>query len=201
MTIIVIEGLSLTGKTTLCTKLTQYYSYRGKKCKYCHHGHLTNNSKGEDYYRKAINAYNSWSVQDALKWSFLSLQQDWRVFVSEPRLHSEIDIFFLDRHYTSQYVVAEHFRSDIQTAFQRPACYFEFLITASHEELLKRASARGDNHSRLTDYTLSDPKIHSDFERLYKKYEALAGTPPEHIINNDDFSAFEKLIPLINRLI
>ena len=201
MTIIVIEGLSLTGKTTLCTKLIQQYSRLGKKCKYCHHGHLIGDPKGEYFYRKAIDAYNSWLVQDALRWSFLSLQQDWGTFVSESELYSEVDIFFLDRHYTSQYVAAEHFRCDVQDAFHRPSCYFEFLITADHGELLKRASARGDNHSRLTDYTLSNPKIHSDFEQLYKKHEALAGTPSEHIISNNDFSAFEKLILLINRLI
>lgn len=201
MTIIVIEGLSLTGKTTLCTELMQYYSCLGKKCKYCHHGHLTNDPKGEEFYKKAIDAYNSWSVQDALSWSFLSLEQDWKAFESSPELYSELDILFLDRHYTSQYVVAEHFHYGTQITFRRPANYFEFLITTSHEELLKRAAIRGDNHSRLTDYTLSNSKIHSDFERLYQKYATLAGTPPEHIICNDDFTALEKLISLINRLI
>ena len=171
MTIIVIEGLSLTGKTTICTRLMQYYTRLGKKCKYCHHGHLTNDVQAEDFYRKAIGAYNSWSVQDAIGWSFLSLQQDWKVFVSDPRFSHEIDIFFLDRHYTSQYVVAEHFGVSTAITFQPPIRYFEFLITTRYEELLRRAFARGDNHSRLTDYTLSNPKIHSDFERIYKKCE------------------------------
>ena len=201
MTIIVIEGLSLTGKTSLCNKLIQHYSHLGKKCRLCHHGHLTNDPNGETFYRKAIDAYNIWSIPDALKWSFLSLQQDWRAFVADQGSYSETDIAFLDRHYTSQYVVAEHFQFDVQHDFYRPARYFEFLITASHKELLKRASIRKDNHSKLTDYTLSDPKIHSDFERIYKKYEALVGTPPEHIISNDNFGAYEKMVTVIDRLI
>lgn len=201
MAIIVIEGLSLTGKTTLCHQLIQHFSSQGRKCIYCHHGHLTDNSIGEAFYQKAISAYNSWAVEDAVRWSVLSLQQDYMAYLSNPSMYSDSELVFLDRHFTSQRAVAEHFKVDIEINFQRPLTYFEFLITARFEDRLARADKRKDNHSRLTDYTLSSSIIHADFDNLYKSHALSEGTPPEHIIDNSNFTAFQKMIPLIDKLL
>lgn len=200
MIIIVIEGLSLVGKTTLCKNLLQYYEELGKICRFCHHGHLTTNAKAISYYNQAIKAYNSWQLQEAIELSINSIQTDYVDFCSNDILKQHVDIIFLDRHFISQYVVAEHFNINIEGTFYKPENYFEFLLTTNYMELIRRASIRKNNHSKLTDYTLSSQYIHNDFENLYKKY-TLLNNPPEHIIKNDDFSGFKAIVPLIDKLI
>lgn len=200
MIIIVIEGLSLVGKTTLCANLVQYYTNKGKVCRFCQHGHLATNSKAITYYHQAISAYNSWQFKKALDYSIKSLQADYSDFYSNSGDNQDVDIIFLDRHFTSQYVVAEYFGIDIEIDFQKPTHYFEFLLTTNYPELLRRSTIRNDNHSKLTDYTLSNFHTYEVFEYLYKKY-ILQCNPSEHIIKNDDFRAAESLIPLINKFI
>lgn len=200
MIIIVIEGLSLTGKTTLCKSLLKYYKDAGKKCRFCPHGHLTTNEDAISYYKQAISAYNSWQLQNAIDYSFKSLQVDYSDFLLNSKQNQNIDIVFLDRHFTSQYVVAEYFNNFHKVDFSRPKYYFEFLLTSSYSELLRRSIARNDNHSKLTDFTLSNSCIHEKFETLYKKY-ILLHNPLEYIIQNDDFSAIKTIIPMINQLI
>lgn len=200
MVVIVIEGLSLVGKTTLCKNLLRYYKKLGKTCRFCRHGHLTANTTAISYYNQAITAYNSWQLQNAVELSINSIQADYLDFCSNEALKQSVDIIFLDRHFISQYVVAEHFNIDTEIIFCRPECYFEFLLTTNYTELLRRASIRKNNHSQLTDYTLSSLYIHKEFEDLYKKY-ILLNNPPEHIIKNDDFSGFKAIIPLIDDLI
>lgn len=200
MIIIVIEGLSLVGKTTLCKNLLQYYEESGKICRFCRHGHLTTNTKAISYYNQAIKAYNSWQLQNAIELSINSIQADYFDFCSNDILKQHVDIIFLDRHFISQYVVAEHFNINIPVTFYKPENYFEFLLTANYAELLRRASIRKNNHSKLTDYTLSSPHVHKEFEDLYKKH-ILLNNPPEHVIKNDDFSGFKAIVPLIDKLI
>ncbi len=200
MFIIVIEGLSLVGKTTLCENLLRYYEKAGKVCRFCRHGHLTSNTTAISYYKQAIMAYNSWQLQNAVELSINSIQTDYFDFCSSDILKQHIDIIFLDRHFISQYVVAEYFNINTKVTFCKPEHYFEFLLTANYPELLRRASIRKNNHSKLTDYTLSSSHIHKEFEDLYKKY-ILLNNPPEHIIENDDFGGFKAIVPLIDNLI
>lgn len=195
-----MEGLSLTGKTSLCKSLLKYYKERGKICRFCPHGHITADADAISYYEQAISAYNSWQIQTAIACSSKSLQADYSNFLLNGGLYQDIDILFLDRHLISQYVVAEHFNVCAEMDFPRPECYFEFLLTANYSELLRRCFVRRDNHSKLTDYTLSKPHIHDEFEALYRKY-ILLHNPPEYIIQNDDFNAFKTIIPMINKLI
>lgn len=199
MIIIVIEGLSLTGKTSLCKSLLKYYRGIGKVCRFCPHGHLTANAEAISYYEQAISAYNSWQLQAAIACSFKSLQADYWDFLLNGGLDQTIDIIFIDRHFISQYVVAEHFNFFIEVDFPRPKCYFEFLLTTNYLELQRRSFIRKDNHSKLTDYTLSNSHIHEEFESLYRKY-ILLHNPPEYIIQNDNFSAIKTIIPMINKL-
>lgn len=200
MVIIVIEGLSLVGKTTLCKNLLQYYKKLGNTCRFCQHGHLTTNPIAISYYNRAIMAYNSWQLQNAVDWSIKSIQIDYLDFCSNDVLKQDVDIIFLDRHFVSQYVVAEHFKIHTGINFCKPEGYFEFMLTTDYMELLRRASIRKNNHSKLTDYTLSNLRIHKEFEDLYKK-NILLNNPPEHIIRNDNFSGFNSIVPLINDLI
>lgn len=200
MVMIVIEGLSLVGKTTLCKHLLQYYEKSGKICRFCQHGHLTANTKAISYYKQAITAYNSWQLQNAVELSINSLQTDYFDFCSSNILKQHIDIIFLDRHFISQYVVADYFNINTEVTFCKPEHYFEFLLTTNYTELLRRASIRKNNHSKLTDYTLSSSYVHKEFEDLYKKY-ILLNNPPEHIIENDDFRGFKAIVPLIDNLI
>lgn len=199
--IIVIEGLSLTGKTTICRQLYQHYVEKGIKCKVCFHGHLYNDEIAEEYYRKAIRAYNEWDIQDAIHWSILSIQQDYCAFEQNQNKFDGIDIIFLDRHYLSQHAVAEHFAFPQVPVFERPSLYYEFLITANYFERNRRALIRNDNHSKLTDYTLSSPEIHLDFENLYKKHLLRYSTTSNQIICNDNFEAIHSLIRIIDDLL
>lgn len=196
--IIVIEGLSLTGKTTLCKQLFQHYVEEGLKCKLCSHGHLFNDETAEKYYQNAIMAYNKWSIQDAIHWSISSIQQDYWAFEQNQNEFSGIDIFFLDRHYLSQYAVADYFSFPQLPVFQRPPLYHEFLITANYDERKRRSSIRNDNHSKLTDYTLSSPEIHLSFENLYIKHLLRHGTTSDHIICNDNYEAIHSVIRIID---
>lgn len=198
--IIVIEGLSLTGKTTICKQLYQHYAEKGLKCKLCFHGHFCNDATTEKYYRKAIMTYDEWSIQDAIYWSISSIQRDYWVFKQNQKKFDGIDIIFLDRHYLSQYVVAEYFSFPRMPVFQRPSLYYEFLITANYVERNRRASIRNDNHSKLTDYTLSSPEVHLNFENLYKKHLLRHGATPDYIICNDNFGAIHSLINIIDNL-
>lgn len=199
--IIVIEGLSLTGKTTICKQLYQHYVEKGMKCKLCFHGHLYNDEIAQKYYQKAIMAYNEWSIQDAIHWSISSIQQDYWAFEQNKNKFDGIDIIFLDRHYLSQYAVAEHFSFPQTPVFQRPPLYYEFLITSNYIERNRRASIRNNNHSKLTDYTLSSLEIHLNFENLYKKHLLHHGATPNHIICNDNFEAIHSLIRIIDDLL
>ena len=201
MRIIVIDGLSLVGKTTLCKDLYNHYTAEGMSCKYCHHGHLTNDDAGEQLYRQAIASYNSWSVSDAVKQSILSIQKDYEAYQATKHLFSDIDIILLDRHYMSQYVVARYFGVDTQFDFNRPENYFEFLITTGYAERLRRSAQRGDNHSRLTDYTLKSRQIHSAFEGLYKEYVRVNGISSDFVFCNDYFDIIGKVIAKINSLV
>lgn len=200
MTIIVIEGLSLTGKTTLCKRLGKYYSNQGIPCRYCPHGHLTDNQTAEVYYQNALQAWNSWDIPAAINWSMKSIHHDYEIFGQEKRPFGK-ELIFLDRHITSQFVMAEHFMFDFSDWFNTIGNYYEFLLTCDFDELRKRSIIRGDNHSRLTDYTLSAPDIHQDMERLYTKYVLLHGMPLNHIIDNTEFQSFDKILPIIDSLI
>ena len=197
MKIIVIEGLSLVGKTTLC----KAYTAMGMKCKYCHHGHLTNDDTGERLYRQAIDSYNSWSVSDAVRQSILSIQKDYAAYQSTKHLFSDIDVAFLDRHYMSQYVVAQYFGVDAEFDFNRPENYFEFLITSSYASRLQRSAQRGDNHSKLTDYTLKSPQIHKAFEDIYQEYVRINEISSDFVFCNEHFDIIDKVIDRISRLI
>lgn len=201
MRIIVIEGLSLVGKTTLCKDLCSHYTAMGMNCKYCHHGHLTNDDMSERLYRQAITFYNSWSVSDAVRQSVLSIQKDYEAYQASKHLFSDIDIVFLDRHYMSQYVVARYFGVDTQFDFSRPENYFEFLITSSYTERLQRSAQRGDNHSKLTDYTLESLQIHKAFEELYKEYVRVNEVSSDFVFCNDHFDIVDKVINRINGLV
>lgn len=200
MTIIVIEGLSLVGKTTLCKRLDKYYSNQGISCHYCPHGHLTDNQAVEAYYQNALRAWNSWDVHAAINWSMKSIHHDYEIFGQEMSSFGK-ELIFLDRHFTSQFVMAEHFMIDFSPQFNKVENYYEFLLTCDFNELRKRSIIRGDNHSRLTDYTLSTPDIHQDMERLYRKYVLLHGMPLNHIIDNTEFQSFDKILPMIDSLI
>lgn len=200
MTIIVIEGLSLTGKTTLCKRLVKYYSNQGIPCRYCPHGHLTDNRSVEVYYQNALRAWNSWDVHAAINWSMKSIHHDYEIFCQEISSF-EKELIFLDRHFTSQFVMAEHFMIDFSAQFNKVENYYEFLLTCDFNELRKRSIIRGDNHSKLTDYTLSTPDIHQDMERLYRKYILLHGMPLKHIIDNTESQSFDKILPMIGSLI
>ena len=159
MTIIVIEGLSLTGKTFLCKKLNNYYANQGIHCRYCPHGHLTDSQVAEVYYQNALRAWNSWNVNVAINWSIKSIRQDYQTF-SRKIKSFENELIFLDRHFTSQFVMAEYFMVDFSATFNKIENYYEFLLTCDFKELCRRSIIRGDNHSRLTDYTLRTyPKI------------------------------------------
>jgi len=201
MKIIVIEGLSLVGKTTLCKALCSHYTAMGMKCKCCHHGHLTNDDTVERLYGQAIASYNSWSVLGAVRQSILSIQKDFEAYQATKHLFSDIDIAFLDRHYMSQYVVARYFGVDTQFDFSKPENYFEFLITSSYTERLQRSAQRGDNHSKLTDYTLESLQIHKVFEELYKEYVRVNEVSSDFVFCNEHFDIIEKVIARINGLI
>lgn len=200
MTIIVIEGLSLTGKTTLCKRLNNYYSNQGIRCRYCPHGHLTDSQVADVFYQNALQAWNSWDVNAAINWSMKSIRQDYETFCQE-KSSFEDELIFLDRHFTSQFVMAEYFMIDFSAMFNKVENYYEFLLTCDFKELHRRSIIRGDNHSKLTDYTLSTPDIHQDMERLYRKYVLQHGTPKNHIIDNTIFQSFDRILPIIDNLI
>lgn len=201
MIIVVIEGLSLVGKTTVCEKLINHYKATGKRCILCKHGHLSIDAEVDEYYRNAIQAYNRWDIPSAIEWSFLSLERDYNQFLLDGGFSQNWDIVFLDRHFTSQHVVAEYFNISYPLKFQRPSShYYEFLLTSEYKALLNRARVRQDNHSRLTDYTLSSEKTHNSFDTLYKK-TILKNNPETHILDNNDFTASRSLVNRINLLL
>lgn len=155
----------------------------------------------ERLYRQAIASYNSWNVSAAVEQSILSIQKDYEAYQATKHLFSNIDIAFLDRHYMSQYVAARYFEVDIHYDFNRPENYFELLIISSYAERLKRSVQRGNNHSKLTDYTLGSLQIHNAFEDLYKEYVRANGLSSDFTFCNDCFNIVEKVINTIDELV
>ncbi len=199
MIIVVVEGLSLSGKTTLCQAIKDHYMQKGIVCKICPHGHLTNNKESVAFYNRGIDAYNAHQFKTGIQLGMCSLDIDYNAFRKMPS--AKEDILILDRHYTSQYATATYFGITIESCFSPPERYYEFLVQASYGELCRRALLRGDNHSKLTDYILSDPNIYQKFMELYRYYILEHGNPKEHIVDNEQFQAKNAIIQRIDQLL
>ena len=115
MLIVNIEGLSLSGKTTLCKNLSDAYTKKGYSCIYRPHGHLTNDVVSECFFRHAMEMLKKWDFKNNeiilkfIRYGFLSLIRDYSVFLNEIESYDNIDIVFLDRHFMSHYVIADYF--------------------------------------------------------------------------------------------
>jgi len=172
---------------------------QGIVCKICPHGHLTDNNEAVAFYNRGIDAYNAHQFETGIRLGMRSLDIDYNTFQKMPR--AKEDILILDRHYTSQYATAAYFGITVESRFSPPEKYYEFLVQASYGELCYRASLRGDNHSKLTDYILSDPTIYQKFMELYRYYILGHGNSKEHIVDNEQFQAKDTIIQRIDQLL
>ena len=197
MHIIAIEGLPLTGKTTLCKKIIDDLQTKGLKCLYCHHGHITNNQLTEKYYIDAKKYLAAWDrknydyMQYFIDLCILSLVSDYRYFQLKKMDYNKYDFILLDRHFTDQYVTADVFKVNYcEYIGIDEDDYYDFLLYCSYDELKRRASIRQDNHGNLTDFILSSKNIYYQFQKTYIQHFE-KNSPPNHIINNECFNAKE----------
>lgn len=200
--IVVLEGLPLSGKTTLIKKLIYYYSNIGYKCKYCSHGHLTNSKLSHQFYKIATDYLNSLNLVDInnkvkmkkyIALGFQSLEEDIKIFNNS----ENIDIYFLDRHFLGQYVIAQYYSINY-SEYSFLDDYIQFVLYTNYHETKRREKLRNDNHGKLTDYILSNEKIFNKFQILYEQ-NALKKKEKIYFIDNNDFSAIKEIITILNQ--
>lgn len=207
MVFLAFEGLSFTGKTTLCNQLIEYYKKKGLKCKYCSHGHLTENSTVNLHYKKAMKIVQNWDFKNKniitsfLEQGFKSLYMDYSEYIKKPFSPNEFDLVFIDRHFTDQYVTAEHFKNKYVKIQNNLPNYFELILECTYEETIKRASVRRNNHSKLTDYILNSKLVFSDFQEEYKKYSQMNLHNQCIIVDNTNYNALIKIKKKIEEII
>ncbi len=207
MLIITIEGLSLTGKTTICNQLVNYFSAKGLKCKYCHHGHLTDDSLSELYYQKAIHLINDWDfnntqiIYDFLDLGFKSLKRDYEKFMENIQDMKDIDIFILDRHFADQYVAAKYFNYIYEKTEILLPNYYEIILVCDYKQAIYRSQLRNDNHGKLTDYILSSEAIYTCFQSEYSDYYNKKNIYTCELLDNTNYTAIQKILRKFEELI
>lgn len=199
--IVVLEGLPLSGKTTLIKKLIDYYSNIGYKCKYCSHGHLTNSKLSYQFYKMAIDYLNSLNLDDInnktkmkkyVALGFQSLEEDIKFFNNS----EDVDIYFLDRHFLGQYVIAQYYSINY-SEYNFLEDYIQFILYTNYHETKRREKIRNDNHGKLTDYILSNEKIFNKFQMLYEQNSLKKKNI--YFVDNNDYSAIKEIITILNK--
>ena len=203
MFIVNIEGLSLSGKTTLCKNLSETYTKKGYSCIYRPHGHLTDDVVSKYFFRYAMKILEKWDFKNNeiifkyIRYGFLSLIRDYSVFLNKSESYDNIDIVFLDRHFMSHYVIADYFKTTYRKK-KMPSNYYQFLLVCQYNELIERSIKRSDNHGKLTDFILSDEKIFRQIQNIYLSHIV---SKKQSIIFNDDFSAQKYIESKIEELV
>ncbi len=202
MLIIAVEGLSLVGKTTLCNQLMEHYIMKNVSCSYRKKGRLTGNYDIDPLSAEALRCIEEWDFQNRdtihrfIRYGFHGMIEDYEQFLSNEQLYSSFDLMILDRHFTDQYVVADHFGYEYEPVHNILENYLEIALLCDHRELKRRSMIRNDNHGKLTDYTLGSQEIHNSFQKSYSVHVLSHGG---HILENTGFSALQDAIALIDR--